>query len=195
MNIKKFKHQPFQFTFMLLTITTCSCTPNRTLCSFIDEMPDNFVHFLTSRSTRCKDKCWAKKKRNADIKCTNGPLSKLIIINSYRYIWSVCFASKVERNFDWVHKVPKNTHLVTHSFALLLICDIGSIFRLAKRWRGWKDAFRHQTIINSSVNFYWRNLLAAVASVHIKILMRVINNDEAQYSGSGNPCPAGSRRS
>ncbi len=31
-----------------------------------------------------------------------------------------------------------------------------------------------------------------MASV-IKKPMRVINNDEAQYSGSGNPCPAGSR--
>ncbi|RWT84452.1 hypothetical protein DN595_01195 [Enterobacter cloacae] len=39
-----------------------------------------------------------------------------------------------------VHKVPKNTYLVTHIFLLLLNPDICSTLRLAKRFGEWKDA-------------------------------------------------------
>ncbi|PKA28527.1 hypothetical protein CWR41_00715 [Cedecea lapagei] len=39
-----------------------------------------------------------------------------------------------------LHKVPNNTHLVTHNFFLLLNLYLCSIFRLAKRLYEWKDA-------------------------------------------------------
>ena len=42
--------------------------------------------------------------------------------------------------FEVVHKVTKNTHLVTYNFFLLLNLENCSTFRLAKRFYEWKDA-------------------------------------------------------
>ena len=42
--------------------------------------------------------------------------------------------------FEVVHKVPKNTYLVTHNFFWLLNLENCSTFRLAKRFAEWKDA-------------------------------------------------------
>ncbi|EHM47139.1 hypothetical protein HMPREF0880_02884 [Yokenella regensburgei ATCC 43003] len=43
-----------------------------------------------------------------------------------------------------LHKVPKNTQFITHYFFWLLIYDICSIFRLAKRCNEWKYSLQTQ---------------------------------------------------
>jgi len=63
-----------------------------------------------------------------------------------------------------VHKVPKNTYLVTHIFFLLLNLENCSTFRLAKRFAEWKDACQiHKDTKLSSIvpeifidRIYWR---------------------------------------
>ncbi|ASG64587.1 hypothetical protein CEW81_15950 [Kluyvera genomosp. 3] len=47
---------------------------------------------------------------------------------------------RTSQNFELVHKVPQNSHLVTHNFFYLLILDVCSIFRVAKECFEWKDA-------------------------------------------------------
>ncbi|ATG00519.1 hypothetical protein CRH15_13780 [Lelliottia amnigena] len=42
--------------------------------------------------------------------------------------------------FEVVHKVPVNSHLVTHNCFLLPNLYLCSTFRLAKRFFEWKDA-------------------------------------------------------
>ncbi|RAY84510.1 hypothetical protein DP190_10170 [Enterobacter cloacae] len=51
-----------------------------------------------------------------------------------------CLIRQGTLKFEVVHKVPKNTYLVTHIFFLLLNLENCSTFRLAKRFGEWKDA-------------------------------------------------------